>query len=453
METLEAEGVSGGIKELKRSWIWLCLLLAAFLPFVLRLGLDVNAVNRQAMSKVYHVWMLTPEARNLQSLTKEVRFERSREADVFEDLFLGLLQRDFKVSESSGIPIVRAFFDKDKNLTGRIEWHVADLSAAEVHDFEYQARFTNNALLLGFWLSLILMFFSLPVARAALLSLFLMLLWQVRWNPLDIPFHVYSEFKILVDEFRVDASDPRLWVWWGTLGLTLLLFLLRPALRRLVERYEDRSFYLLMGAGFLAEPFLIYMAGRFAQWNSEIYWWKVYAGSLCFRFISVAFVFSLLQHKEKKEEDSSRLLSILPEKLSRQEFIRNVVRKSSRIKWHASIPCLLMPLGFLVAGGWEWLNAVLIVDAGWSILMLKAFLTGFLLALITGSRWISMLMGLFALATVAAPSEGHWVSSAVFGFFLEGLFLGWCLTPMKDWQPLFPLWKHRKSFFVSCFVG
>jgi hypothetical protein len=166
----------------------------------------------------------------------------------------------------------------------------------------------------------------------------------------------------------------------------------------------------------------------------------------------VAFIFSLIQRKDHPEAEP-KALAIFTEKLSRQEFIRNVVRKSKRVEWMASPACLLIPVGFMISGGWEWLNAVLIVDAGWSILMLKAFLTGLLLSAITGSRWISMLIGLFALATVAAPSEGHWVTAAVFGFFLEGLWMGWWVSPMKDWQPLLPLWKHRKSFLVSSFVG
>jgi hypothetical protein len=441
-----------GIHEIKRSWIWLGLLLIAFMPFILRLGLDVNAVNRQAMSKIYQTWLLSPETQSLKASTKELRFERSRDGDVFEDLFVGLLQRDFKVSQSSEVPLIKAYFIKEKNLTARIEWSAPALKHSEPKYFEYRVRFTNNALLLGFWVSLILLFFSLPVARAAVLSLFLMLLWQVRWNPVEIPFHVWNEFQVLWNEFRLDASDSRLWVWWGTLIITLGLFVFRPLLQRFISRHEDRSCVVLMASSFLLEPLLIFAAAHYAQWGEEIFWWKVYVGSLCFRFVSIAFLFSLFRSKQNPEMDSQNFYSV-SERLSRQEFIRQLSHRSKSIQWKASTACLLLPLGFLLSGGWEWLNAVLIVDAGWSVLMLKAFLTGLLLAAITGNRLISMLIGLFALATVAAPIEGHWITAAVFGFFLEGLWMGWWVSPMKDWQPLLPLWKHRRSFLVSSFVG
>lgn len=421
-------------QELKRSWIWLCLMLAAFLPFVLRLGLDVNAVNRQAMSKIYRVWQISPVSKELRNLGKEIRFERTRESDVFEDLFLGLLHRDFKVSESNQVPLIRVYFEKDKNLRARIEWQKSGAALNEAQVFEYEARFTNNALLLGFWIPLILLFFSLPIAKASVLSLMLMLLWQVRWNPVEIPFFLYEESRVLFYELKSNSYDRHVWLSWATLLLTTIIIVLRPWLKKVLESFEKNSTLVLLGASFLAEPVLIFAASKFANWSAEIVWWKIYLGSLCFRFVTVAFVFGWFQVSSNTNKN---LFS----------------KESPSFVWKAPLSSLFLPLIFIFSGGWEWINAVLIVDAGWSILMLKAFLTGLLLAAITGSRWISMILGLFAMATVAVPSEGHWISAAVFGFLLEGLLIGWWVSPMKGWSPVLPLWAYRRVFMVSCLVG
>jgi hypothetical protein len=439
---------SEGIRELKNNWLWLCLLMVAFLPFVLRLGLDVNAVNRQALRKVYRAWMLSPEAQQLKKEYKEVRFEKSRESGVFDDLFLAMLQRDFRVVENPEAPWVRSFFEKEKTLRGRIEWSPAPFTSPQA--FQYESRFTNNAILLGFWIALILMFFTLSRVRAAQLSLALMLLWQVRWDPLSIPKHIYAEFKLLGME-QVQGIMSREFILFAGLGIGLLLiFLLSGFSKWVVKKTEKKSLALLMGLSFLFEPFLIYFASVFAEWGPLVEWWKVYVGSLCFRFVAFSFLF-LLNKKALASDNYFSPLATLG--FSRQKYIETMSRPLPQVEWNLSIWCLLMPLGFVLAGGWEWLNAVLIVDAGWSILMLKAFLTGLLLALVTGSRWLSMLIGILALAQVAAPSEGHWVAAAVFGFFMEGLWIGWFLSPFKGWRPYFPLEGQNKSFLVSALLG
>ncbi len=446
-----------GENKKQRRWVWLCLILAAFLPFILRLGLDINAVNRQALRKVYRGWVLSPDFQDLKKLGPELRFERSRDSGVFEDLFLSMLQKDFRVVDLPGVPVVRSFFEKEKNLSGRIEWQTNLDSEPRV--FRYESRFTNNALLLGFWVALILVFFALPVRTGALLTVLVMLLWQVRWNPLDVPFYLWDESRLFLGELRARSLGPEMLI----VGLALLSFLflvvMRPWIRRGVSRWGDRSLVGFMGVSLLLEPVFLFLASRISEWGPQAAWWKVYLGSLCFRFVGVSFLMSLVFRGQVKAADQDETLDpdvvpTLPTRMwSRLDYIRVATRESKHLIWGGSIWTLLLPLVFVVAGGWEWLNAVMIVDAGWSILMLKAFLTGLLLAALTGSRCVSMFVGLLSLSQVAAPSEGHWMAAAVFGFFAEGLWLGWWLSPMKDLQPFLPLNRYRKIFFVSALIG
>jgi hypothetical protein len=446
----------GEIKK-QRRWVWLCLILAAFLPFILRLGLDINAVNRQALRKVYRSWVLSPDFQDLKMLGPDVRFERSRDSGVFEDLFLSMLQKDFRVVDLPGVPVVRSFFEKEKNLSGRIEWQ-ANLES-EPRVFRYESRFTNNALLLGFWVALILVFFALPVRTGAMLTVLVMLLWQVRWNPLDVPFYLWDESRLLAGELRARSLGPEMLIVSVALISFLFLTVMRPWIRRLVARLGDRSLVGFMGLSLLFEPVFLFVASQISEWGPQTSWWKVYLGSLCFRFVGVSFLMSLVfrgQVDPKGTEDDALAepTPSLPTRMwSRLDYIRVATREEKHLEWGGSVWALLLPLVFVVAGGWEWLNAVMIVDAGWSILMLKAFLTGLLLAALTGSRCVSMFVGLLSLSQVAAPSEGHWMAAAVFGFFAEGLWLGWWLSPMKDLKPFLPLNRYRKIFFVSALIG
>jgi hypothetical protein len=444
-----------------RRWVWLCLILAAFLPFILRLGLDINSVNRQALRKVYRAWSLSPEFQDLKRASPEVRFERSRDSGVFEDLFLSMLQRDFRVGDSPELPVVRSFFEKEKYLSGRIEWQRSLDDAPEV--FRAESRFTNNALLLGFWIALILIFFSLEIKTGALLTILVMLLWQVRWNPLDVPFYIWDEARLYLAEVRAHIFSVELVVVGVSLAAFVALFALRPWIRRWTARYGDRSLVSFAFVTLLLEPLFLYLASRWLEWGEQASWWKVYLGSLCFRFVGVAFLMSLVfrgnplaaSSGDFGDEDGTEAerLSLPRLAWSRLDYIRSATREEKHLKWNGHVWALLLPLVFVLSGGWEWLNAVMIVDAGWSILMLKAFLTGLLLSALTGSRVVSMFVGILALAQVAAPSEGHWMAAAVFGFFAEGLWIGWWLSPMKDLHPILPLGRHRRIFFVSAAIG
>lgn len=414
----------------KGRWLLLGLILAAFMPFILRLGLDVNAVNRQALSKIYRDWRVSESFQNLKQQGDELRILKSSREGTFEDLLQGLLQNDFKIVNEGEAPILTSYFEKGKVLSARIEWSKGG-EGLPVHVFHAETRFVNNGLLLGFWLSLILLFFGMDAIKATALTAFFMFLWQVRWNPMAIPFYIWDEVKLNVRELMLGAENLEGRLFFVLLGLMGMIGVTRLILRKWLEKRNDEGAPQVLLISLVLEPIILFLASKAMNWGEGVYWWKVYLGSLCFRFVGVSFLMSLIVFKPKKEVDEIK----------------------SRVSPWAVFVSMSLPVVFLLTGGWHWLNAVLIVDAGSSILMLKAFLTGALLAALTGSRWASLILGTFVLAWVAPPTEGHWVSAAVFGFFMEGLWMGWWVSPVKGNRMQIPMPHTKNLFFVCAGVG
>lgn len=425
-------------------WFWLSLILSAFLPFVMRLGLDVDSVNRQALNHIYRQWKASPSFQELKDTTDQVRYLRSEDGGVFEELFSARLQNDFILNSSPDVPVVKSYFSKEKLLVGRVEWMDRGLEGG-ARVMSGEARFINNGLLFGFWFSLLLIFLGMNVGKASLFACFLLLLWQVRWNPFAIAGHLYDELMLVWAEISV-AITNRIFLGPETMSVAFLALLLIVQLSKklvfktdYVQRLRSllRSQYLSLAL----EPIGLWLASRYFQWGEGVFWWKVYLGSLCFRFVSIPF-FTSLWFSRPTEDNAENTDRLAP---------ADTKGPQAAIGNHGV--ALLLPLVFLLSGGWEWLNAVLIVDAGWSILMLKAFLTGLLLGGVTGSRTASLFLGLMVLTRVSPPTEGHWMAAAVFGFFLEGLWVGWWMSPMKGIQPFFPVPQAKKLFFVCAAVG
>ncbi len=413
-------------------WIVLSFILAAFLPFILRLGLDVNAVNRQALNQIYREWRVSDSFQELKKQGEEIRFVKSSREGVFEDLFQSLLQSDFKLVSRGDIPVVTGYFEKGKVLTGRIEWRNGG-DEWPLHVYSSETRFINNGLLLGFWVSLILLFFGMRFVKASALTAFFMLLWQVRWNPIAIIFFIGDEVKLNVREWMLNIHTLENSLFFLLVALAILTAIFRFLAKPFLKKLDDEGTPLLLLLSLIAEPLILFAASKVMGWGEGIYWWKVYLGSLCFRFVGVSFLLSLLIFKPRCPEAPERELTI------NRDFGIGIN--------------LALPVVFLLAGGWQWLNAVLIVDAGTSILMLKSFLTGLLLSALVGSRFASLILGIFVFALVAPPTEGHWVAAAVFGFFLEGLWMGWWLSPLKGGNVKIPMPHTKNLFFVCAGVG
>ena len=81
----------------------------AFLPFLLRLGIDTSIIKRQAVLEIYRSWLWSPEGRKLLPKS-DIIYVREQRYSMLEDFFETQLQRDFRLTSIVNHPRVRAFF-------------------------------------------------------------------------------------------------------------------------------------------------------------------------------------------------------------------------------------------------------------------------------------------------------------------------------------------------------
>jgi hypothetical protein len=436
MEPSHTKNSFFGLRTKRQPRPWAVVVVLAFLPFLLRMGLDLNSINRLAVANVYRAWrtsMSTPELKSNETLI----FERSEDKEVFEDFFLSQLQKDFKVVEFGEHPRVRAYFEKERTLTTRVEWK---LPKGEWREWNGEARLVNNGILLGLWAGVLFFFLGKSTLFSIGVSSFLMLYWKSRWDLLSIPSLVFHDFSFAFKDFWTAFKT---WIPGGSdLGhLPLLvasvyaLVILAGFVPWVQRRFSDKQrMQALVAFSFVLEPVVIWLASVWAPWPADASWWKVYIGSFAYRFVSLAYSFALL----------------MTPKIEESQWVYQSW-ESPKPRWNPW--ALILPPIFVFAGGWEWLHAVLVVDSGSSILHLKAFLIAVLLAALTGSRLMSILVGLWVLVTVALPTRGHWDAASTFGFFMDGLLVGWWVSPFKGREPIFPFTQSRRIFLLATGVS
>jgi hypothetical protein len=146
----------------------------------------------------------------------------------------------------------------------------------------------------------------------------------------------------------------------------------------------------------------------------------IYLGSFFYRFFtfSILFVFSLQPNWRKK-------------------FLQS--HTDSPLGWQ--FWGFIAPFVFLISKGWAWLNSVLLVGIGDSLLKLKVFLIASILGFLLGSRMFAIWLATLSMALLLPPVKGHWHSAALCGLLFDGLFLGWTLSPYKIWKP------YKLNFF------
>jgi len=422
-----------GPKKFWKVFIYL-VLVGAILPFLLRLGLDLDGVNRQALKKVYYQWKWS-EVKTHFAKVDTVVLKRSDRRDRFEEFFISELQKDFKVVEYGDFPEFRVFFAKDRTLRARIEWRMSPSSAQWKH-WEGESRFSNNGILIGFWVALIFYFFGRSPRFVISIAIFLMLAWQSRWNLLAIPWIVLEPFFQAYKEmsWRVFRDEWSGWDFGSMPFLAAVLWFVVAYVfqgrffRKLVDSRKRN--WSILAISFLVEPLAIWAGSLVVPWSADASWWKVYLGSFGFRFVTFSYLFSTFMRPPAEMK----------------------VRDHKRSRYDR-LALFLVPT-FMVAGGWSWLHAVLIVaDAGTALLHLKVFVTSAVLAALLGSRIFSVFFGLIVLAFIANPTQGHYNASATFGFFMDGLLIGWWLTPLKGEFPVLPFPERKQEFLLSSFVG
>ncbi len=415
------ENLFGPLTHRNRMIFLVSLVIVAF-PFLLKTGLDFEILRNQAVVSLYRSWRWSEGARDLPPSAKVV-FERRSERSPFEEALQNQLQKDFVLVDprtaDPNLPRLRAFFTTEGSLRSRFELYPGK-NSPEAYVWQGSRRYINNGIFLGAWLGLLFWLLGWGPRKCLSVAALVTFFWYADWNLLAVPQTWVTFFKDLGGEvffrFKNDnwvAGELGRLVEVGLALWALCLLLFWWADRRWGSRGEISKFILL---SFILEPFFIYFGSRFGNWGADASWWKVYLGSLTFRFVTGAHLFFLFLRPKLFQSRTSSNLSTH----SRQTVGTRLM--------------ILLPLAFVVAGGWEWLHATLTPSSGDILLQLKVFLIGFVLSLALGSRVFATWLGVLVVSLVLQPTKGHWIAAGFFGSLLDGLLLGWWLTPLKGYH-------------------
>ncbi|MBS1984375.1 MAG: hypothetical protein JST16_09385 [Bdellovibrionales bacterium] len=417
MITTERQRQAAPTRVVATPRIWAMMIMLAALPFMLRLNLDGGQLQLQAVQSLYRTWRWSHEGRQLKT-GESVIFTRRDEKSAYEDFFLRQMQKDFKIVEFGDVPRVGAYFEEHDRLRGRIEIF-APGSLEPATAWQGESHLSDNGLILGPWTGALLALAGQPLWATVATSMVITLAWDSGGNLLEIPARVMDLTRSFAQEMR-ERFRRRDWVA-GEMGrvpmIGALLWLVCAALlwAPLRERFHRSlgPWALLMVASLVMEPLCLWSGGLFGKWDAGASWWKVYAGSFAYRFFFFAAIFAayLRPHSLQNSYD--------PQAAS--------IKPVGRTAWAP----LLLPLCFLLAGGWDWLSAALVPGPAETLLRLRTFLVGWIFAFCLGSRIFTLWLGIFVFAVYAPPTTGHWNASAVYGLLTDGLLVGWWMSPYK----------------------
>ncbi len=423
--------------------VLLIFILCAVLPFILRLGLDTATLRSQAISTLYRDWRWHPETLKLIDGHKTLILDPTSSNPQLEELFRLNLSQEFRIADVGEYPRIRFFAKEDNRIQARIDFFsLKQLNPSAV--WEGDVRIANNGILLGPWTGAFLWSCGYAIWVCFGACFFLILLWWSHWSLLDVPGELLSVFNRFVNEI---SERAHIWNWNASelsrlplvasvlyivvAGFFLLLFTKKKSLLGSSQRTA-------IFISFLLEPVVLWSVSRFAKWESDVVWWKIYFVSILFRFVTggIILLITLYPH----------LLSVFKKDTSRHtRFTKNYVY-------------LLWPFIFVFCEGWSWSHAVLNGQLHETIAMLKIFLMGLLLAFVMGSRIFSMWFGALVLAFVLPFNKGHFLAGAAYGLLFDGLVVGWYLTPYKALRPVLPFlssaWRMMLlTIAISWFVG
>lgn len=426
--------------------VWFFFLLLAALPFFMRLGMDSRAATRQAVLQLYRDWRWSPAMRDLRR-GQEILLEENQDKSFLRDFFKAQLQQDFKVpaveNANAKVPVVRAFFEDGSYLRVRIETQRLDQESAEIRVWQGEARVINNGLLLALWAVLLALIFGKSLLRALAMAAGIFLFWYAHWSLFQIPVQIAERLRYFGREiaWRVQSGD-----WSASefgrlpeLGVALWFVAAVPLCYVLFKKMAaEKSLRGIFICSLLLEPVALWTSSLFAHWAPDTSLWKLYLGSLCYRFLSLGVAFFAWMYPDSFSSE-------LYPKLWRDQRRRFT-------SWALAVPPVLV-----FGGLWAWSNAVLSPGSSMVILRLKVFVVCFLLSFFLGSRIFSLWFGSLCLAVVLPPMTGHWNASALYGFLYDALLLGWFFSPFKGFSPVLLFNLNYRVFgpllFMAWFLG
>jgi hypothetical protein len=416
-------------------WILLLVGLASF-PFFLKLGLDLDVVQRQGVYKLYRE--VRPEIMRIAQAQGAVKLVQGEVADPLTESFRELLSRDFKLVTVGDVPTLKLVFRRDQSLTMRTEIWVGENSKEPSRVLNSSTRLVNNGILLGPFAAFFARLLGLSLGGAFLLCATLVMFWWSSWNPLAWPALSLKWFSDSIVDLNAQITsgmsltslDPfRAFEISGALLLlvgagTGLWFAKHPLTRKSALR-KTMPAWALISFELALEAVLLVSVATLFKWDASVV--KVFLGSLLFRYVRGAVYFDALLARSKRSPK---------------------VAKKSRAPFEHVGTAFGVSLIFIMSGLWDWLAALLAPGSSPTLLNLKIFLVSLVVGVVVPSRFFAILSLLLVLCWQLPPTQGYWASALIYGFAFEGIWLG---TRLSLWMNEAKRLRLTSSFFAIVF--
>gem|GEM_PF-6787139 len=400
----------------------------------MKLEIDLDANQRQTIYEIYNRWNID-ELSTKDFKNKNLNLYNSRQKNERDTIFTDTIKKKYLVNEvyDSNTEFYIPLNSQDDRMNFYIQTNKSKKS------WFYSIRLINHGILLGCWLAFLLILFNVSYLKSIWLGILITLLWQTNWNIIEIPIYIYQELKWLFKEiyFRFNLKQ---WSSNNLKYIVLSITLLWAVVKIIFDFFKLKinnpktnfAIWIVYPFIFIAlEAPLIYFGSIICEWNIDASWWKVWVGSLQFRFLTVGFIIAILFQNKL-----------------------NFLYKKSPIKEYLNLPFnALLPLVFIIAGGWAWCLTVFHSNPTDLLIRIQTFWMALVLSFVLGSRSLSAIIGILAYCYLNPPSAGHWISASQFASLSEGLFLGWILSPFKGIKPFNPLPIDLKTLFFTSFLG
>ncbi|HVJ64222.1 MAG TPA: hypothetical protein VM901_03095 [Bdellovibrionota bacterium] len=408
----------------KGRWIFLLVSLA-FLPFLARTGLDPEKIREYAVERIYEQWRAS-EIATLVAPGSELHLQESVLRTPFHHHFRTHLAKDFILYTDARYPRISVEFSDGDYLWASIQ---IETSPGVRNLWQGHTRLVNNGYLIGVWLSGLILLAGLGLWIASTVFVVFSFLWASHWNPLGIPEYLYERcrtgFVLLQDGFSKNSLAFLIAL------ISIAMFLAHRALRRRRWRFRlhERSRSRWLVATLVLEPILMAIGFSFYQWGEGEAWWRLYLMSWTGRFFTVPF---LVHHFYFESRDA------------RWRVDERTLRKPLKLFPLA----LLIPAFFYFGMGWDWLSVLTSSQEAPVLMGLKTFAIALLLGMVMGSRPFALLLGLLAFPAMIATRASPLDMAFLLGVFLDGLLVGWIVSPWMMWVEPWRLILDKKVFLI-----
>jgi hypothetical protein len=392
----------------KGRWIFL-LISFALLPLLVRTGLDPEKIREHAVERVYQQWRASDTAKLVPS-GAELHLQESVLRTPFHHHFRGQLAKDYVLYTDTSYPRVSVEFGDGDYLWASVQ---IETSPGLRSLWQGQTRLVNNGYLIGVWLAGLILLAGLGLWVASTGFVVFTFLWASHWNPLGLPEYIFERlqtgFNLIGEGFSRNTLAFVL-----ALSSVFLFVLYFSIKKRFKFQFQEKRRSTWLIVSLLLEPVLVFLNFSFYEWGPGESWWRLYIMSWVGRFFTVPF---LVHHFFFESKDPRWLVGA---KLERRP-----------IKLFPL--AILMPAFFYFGMGWDWVGVLGASQEAPVLMGLKTFAVAVMLGIVLGSRPYALIFGLMMFPVMLAPSATPLDMAFRLGVFLDGLLVGWIVSPWMMW--------------------